>query len=172
MISDLIKRDLDVLSIALTRLSFKYSELKVEEEGQEYGACSIVVNNKKILIRSAKTTPKKIGQFVTLWKRNDEGITEPLHETDHFDLVVINVRDLNRIGQFVFSKESLIENTIITTSSKEGKRGFRVYPSWVETINKQAIKSQKKQLQSFVDLSSEERLNFDDLNKQYKLLMS
>ena len=171
MAIDLIHRDLEVLNKVLSDLSLTYCSLEIEAEGKEYGACSVVINNKKVLIRTAKITPKKIGQFVTLWKRNSEGITEPHHEEDQFDLVVINLRDNDKIGQFIFSKQSLIDNSIITTSKKEGKRGFRVYPSWVEALNKQAIRTQKKQILNFVDLSNKLSSNKEKLEKLYKLLI-
>ena len=47
-------------------------------ESTEYNACSYTVNGQKIIERTAKITPKKIGQFVTCWKRNIDGITEAM----------------------------------------------------------------------------------------------
>ncbi len=40
-----------------------------ESESAEYGAYCFSLDHKKVLFRIAKTTPTKIGQFVTLWKR-------------------------------------------------------------------------------------------------------
>ena len=37
-----------------------------EEESAEYGACRFSLNGQVIVFRVAKTTPTKIGQFVTL----------------------------------------------------------------------------------------------------------
>lgn len=47
----------------------KCSELTIEKESSEYGACKFKYSSMNITFRSAKTTPTKIGQFVTLWKR-------------------------------------------------------------------------------------------------------
>src|SRR4051794_40368325 len=40
-----------------------------EAEGSEYGACRLSLDGNIIAFRVAKTTPAKIGQFVTIWKR-------------------------------------------------------------------------------------------------------
>ena len=55
----------------------------------------------------------------------------------------------NQLGQFVFPKSVLIAKGIISTTTKEGKRGFRVYPSWDVAKSKQAIKTQQWQLDYF-----------------------
>jgi len=107
---------------------------------------SIRVERKKIICRSSKTTPKKVGQFVTFWKRNIKGITGPYSETNKIDFYVINVKSGNRFGQFVFPKSELINKEIIRTEGKDGKRGFRVYPKWDTPKNKQAEKTQKWQV--------------------------
>ncbi|MDW3208614.1 MAG: MepB family protein [Reichenbachiella sp.] len=121
-----------------------------EKESQEYGACRYEINGKKIISRNAKITPKKVGQFVTVWKRSSEGITQPFEESDNFNLLVINVRNEDQLGQFVFPKSILIEKGIITSNKKEGKRGFRVYPPWDEPTNSQATRSQKWQIGYFI----------------------
>lgn len=120
-----------------------------EPESQEYGACRFEISGRKIISRNSKITPKKVGQFVTVWKRSTEGITQPLDDADDFDLLVINVQDSELLGQFVFPKSILAQKGILTTGEKEGKRGFRVYPSWDKPTSTQAIKTQKWQLQFF-----------------------
>ncbi len=136
--------------------NLKIKNLQEERESQEYGACRFEINGKKVISRNAKITPKKVGQFVTVWKRSPEGITQPLQESDNFDLLVINVRYESQLGQFVFPKSILLEKGIITSDKKEGKRGFRVYPPWDQPISKQAITSQKWQVRHF--LKSEDPL--------------
>ncbi len=114
------------------------------------------------MFRQAKITPTKIGQFVTLWKRNSiKNVIEPFEVSDDIDLFVINVKTENRFGQFVFPKSILIEKGIITVK-KEGKRAIRVYPKWDLTENKQAIKTQKWQLDYFLDIPINRNL---DINK-------
>jgi len=53
----------------------------------------------------------------------------------------------------VFPKSELINKGIITTNKKDGKRGFRVYPKWNKTTNKQAEKTQKWQLNYFYEIN-------------------
>mgnify|MGYP000339034019 FL=1 len=120
-------------------------------ESQEYKACSYEVNGEKIIERTAKITPKKIGQFVTCWQRNANGITEPFKNTDDFDFFIIKVFKENLAGSYKFPKAALIKNGIISTEKKDGKRGFRVYPIWDEPTSKQAIKTQNWQLEYFTN---------------------
>jgi len=95
-----------------------------------------------------------VGQFVTFWKRNTNGITEPFSEKDLFHYYIIHVKKGNRKGQFVFPKPILIAHGIISTEKNVGKRGFRVYPIWDRTTNKQAEKTQKWQLDYFLEIDS------------------
>lgn len=147
------------------KLNFKISKLIIDKESQEYDGCEFLLDERKIIFRSSKITPKKIGQFVTFWKRNEKGITEPFSEKGNFDYYVINVQSENQIGQFVFPKSVLIEKGIISTSKKDGKRGFRVYPIWDKTINKQAIATQRWQLNYFFEIN--EDLDFNIVKKLY-----
>jgi len=137
------------------KCSLDISNLKNELEGTEYDACQFELNGKKIICRSSKITPKKVGQFVTFWKRNEEGITAPYGETDRIDFYVINVKSENNLGQFVFPKSELISKGILSTKRKDGKRGFRVYPKWDEAQNKQATKTQQWQLNYFYEIGEE-----------------
>lgn len=142
------------------------SPFQAEKESREYGAATFSLNNKTIVFRAAHITPTKTGQFVTLWKRNAAGITQPHHESDAIDLAVISVRREQLFGQFVFSKAALIKHGILSTSKKEGKRGFRVYPPWDKTENKQAQKTQAWQLQFFLEVRNNEVL---DLQRSFVL---
>ena len=68
--------------------------------------------------------PKKVGQFVTFWKRTGNGPIEPFDEQDSVDYYVVNVRSAEAFGQFVFPREVLLKKGIISTVTKEGKRAF------------------------------------------------
>ncbi len=142
------------------KVNFQISEIKNELEGREYDACIFELNGIKIISRSSKITPKKSGQFVTFWKRNKKGRTEPFSETDLIDFYVINVKTENNLGQFVFPKYELINKGIISTEKKDGKRGFRVYPKWDNPQNKQAKKTQEWQLKYFYEINKSTDLNF------------
>jgi len=137
------------------KLAFNISKVYYEPEGTKYDACQFELNGMRIIGRSAKITPKKTGQFVTCWKRNIEGITEPFSETDKIDFYVINVKFESSLGQFVFPKSVLINNGIISSEKKVGKRGFRIYPKWVNVISKQAYLTQKWQLNYFYDINDD-----------------
>ncbi|WP_299066075.1 MepB family protein [uncultured Polaribacter sp.] len=146
------------------KCSLKISDFKKEPEGKVYDACQFKLNGMNIICRSSKITPKKVGQFVTFWRRNEDGITEPFNENQEIDFYVINVNSENNFGQFVFPKSELIKKGIILTGIKDGKRGFRVYPSWSNTNNKQAERTQKWQLEYFYEIN-----NLTDLNEVSKL---
>ncbi|WP_349675907.1 MepB family protein [Salegentibacter sp. UBA1130] len=135
------------------KCGLKISDFQLETESKEYIACRFDLNGRKIISRNAKITPKKVGQFVTFWKRNGNGPIEPFEVNDQFDFFVVNVRTENQFGQFVFPKSVLIKKGIISTDKKEGKRAFRVYPSWVIANNKQAGKTQKWQLNYFHEIT-------------------
>jgi hypothetical protein len=131
---------------------FDFSDLKIEKESTEYDACSFKLNGKAIVHRTAKITPTKVGQFVTIWKRNSNRQTEPFHIDDDFDFIIISVKNPNLFGQFIFPKSILVEKGIISDSYKQGKRGIRVYPPWDETTNKQAQNTQQWQLNYFIEI--------------------
>jgi hypothetical protein len=123
-----------------------------EVESQEYGACEFEMNNKIIKFRVAKITPTKIGQFVTFWKRIGRGPIMPYDINDPFDLLVVSVRDAQHFGQFIFPKDVLWQQGLISKDKNEGKRAMRVYPSWDVTDNPQAKKTQAWQLLYFVEI--------------------
>lgn len=134
---------------------WKCSAVQPAEESTEYGAATCILNTKKILFRVAKITPAKTGQFVAIWKRNAAGITAPFDETDPFDLMIIFTRSEDRAGQFVFTKDVLSAQGIISGKGHTGKRGIRVYPPWDKTAVKQAQHTQAWQLSYFITCSQE-----------------
>lgn len=91
----------------------KISNFKLEPESTEYDACQFELNGLNVISRSSKITPKKAGQFVTFWKRIENGPIEPFSENDNLDLFIVNVRTDNKFGQFVFPKSLLIRKGII-----------------------------------------------------------
>lgn len=143
---------IETKELVFDKLGFKLSNIEIEKESSEYCAHRFEINNLKIVFRQAKITPTKMGQFVTLWKRKTEkSQIEPLEFTDDFDFVLINVKEGNYFGQFVFPKSILLQKGIIS-DIKEGKRAFRVYPCWVKTESSQAQKTQKWQLDYFIEI--------------------
>jgi hypothetical protein len=78
------------------------TNLKLSTESLEYGACSFKLNDKKIQYRVSKITPLKTGQFVTIWQRNKDGITEPFDISNDLDFIIIAAKRDNNFGQFIF----------------------------------------------------------------------
>ncbi|WP_300567551.1 MepB family protein [Flavobacterium sp.] len=131
---------------------FTLTDLNLHSESVEYSACLFVLDEKVIQYRNSKITPTKTGQFVTIWKRNKDGITAPFDFTDDFDFIIIAARSGDHFGQFIFPKSVLADKGIITRNGKEGKRGIRVYPPWDSTTSKQAEKTQSWQTKYFLSI--------------------
>lgn len=148
------------------KCGFEISDFKNEFESREYDACRFMLDELNMVSRSAKITPKKSGQFVTFWKRNGNGLIEPLEESDQFDFYLVNVRNEEEFGQFVFPKSELIKKGIISTERKEGKRAFRVYPDWDVVKNKTAERTQKWQNNYFYRINAS--TDFEKVKKLYQ----
>ncbi|MEC4112583.1 MepB family protein [Myroides pelagicus] len=125
------------------------TELSPIHEKNEYNAHTFKIGEKKVIYRQAKITPKKIGLFVAIWKRNKQGITQPYQTDDAFDFMMISVQTDKCNGYFLFPKEVLGSLGIISTNNKEGKRGMRVYPTLETDMNKQALKTYHSQISFF-----------------------
>ena len=71
---------------------FELTNFIQEIESTEYDACQFQLNGKTIISRTSKITPKKVGQFVTFWKRIPSGIIAPFEASDTFDFFVVNTK--------------------------------------------------------------------------------
>ncbi len=132
-----------------------------ETESAEYTAYTLTLNGKAIRYRTAKITPTKVGQFVTLWKRsNNDGPIEPFHVNDTLDFAIISVRKDNHSGIFIFPKTVLLAKGVLSDDHKEGKRAIRVYPPWDNAINKQAQKTQQWQQDYFIKIADAKPIEF------------
>ncbi|MEC4017741.1 MepB family protein [Streptomyces sp. H27-D2] len=134
---------------------FRCSRPVAEAESADYGAYGFALDGYSVRFRAAKTTPTKVGQFVTLWKRSADGPIQPLDAEDADELVVISTRDGRHFGQFVFPREVLCERDIVSRNGSGGKRAFRVYPPWVTTTNRQARSTQTWQLNYFLPIGED-----------------
>ncbi|WP_347373167.1 MepB family protein [Aequorivita sp. Q41] len=146
--------------------NFEISGFTLEAESKEYAACQFVLSGRTIISRNAKITPKKVGQFVTFWKRNGNGPITPFNETDQIDFFIVNAKTENKLGQFIFPKSILIKKRILSTVDREGKRAFRVYPFWDVPDNKQAAHTQKWQLDYFFEIN--DSIDFYKVAELYK----
>jgi hypothetical protein len=137
-----------IIEKAYIPAGIKTLSVHCETESAEYKACRFSIGGKIILFRVAKTTAKKIGQFVTIWKRVHATI-KPIDTSDGVEFVVVSVSNEENHGQFVFSKAVLVAQSIMSHESKRGKLAIRVYPPWSNPTSKQAIATQDWQLQYF-----------------------
>jgi hypothetical protein len=147
--------------------NFDFKNLNYNTESIEYAACTFELDNQKIQHRVAKITPTKNGQFVTIWKRNKDKITEPFDINDDIDFVIITAKSGHNLGQFIFPKKVLADKGIITQNGKSGKRGIRVYPPWDVPKSKQALKTQSWQKNFFLTIKTD---SSNDLALAKKLL--
>lgn len=143
---------LEVQKIVYTPHGLLCNNITQEAESQEYGACTFEIHNKKVVFRTAKITPTKIGQFVTLWKRSKSGPIIPYDAADSVDFFVVSIRHDEHFGQFVFPKEVLLQKGFVSKNGAGGKRAMRVYPAWDIADNAQAKKTQAWQLIYFFEI--------------------
>ena len=143
------------------------SKPKSEAESQEYGGFEFAINNIRVKFRVAKSTPTKVGQFVTLWKRMDKGPIMPYDKIDPFDVYVVCVKEGRNVGQFVFPKQVLVARGILSKTGKGGKRAIRVYSPWVKTESLQASNTKKWQTQFFINFSDSKIIDLLTARKLY-----
>lgn len=139
----------------------------LSRESTEYDACSFNLGENKILYRQGKITPSKTGQFVTIWKRDQHGITVPYHIGDDIQSIIIAVNKNRYSGYFIFPTSILADKGILSHNGKDGKRGIRIYPPWDAVSNRMAEKTRGWQSNYF--LSAREPIQ---LHKAKQLLQN
>ncbi|WP_286158164.1 MepB family protein [Streptomyces sp. CB03911] len=146
---------------------FTCSQPVPEAEGAAYAAHEFTLDGLSIRFRTARTTPTKVGQFVTVWKRSPAGPIQPLDAKDPVDLLVISTRDHQHLGQFVFPMDALRRHGVVSVNGSGGKRAFRVYPPWATTTNRQAGCAQAWQLDHFLHLHQESPIDLARARQLY-----
>ncbi len=130
-----------------------------EAESAEYGACRTDLHGKRLVLRVAKTTPTKTGQFVTVWKRpHPDADIAPLDDADPVDAVIIAVTDGAQHGFFILPRSVLVERGVMSRAGQGGKRALRVYPPWCAPEFVQAQRTQRWQGEWFVAAGDQRRL--------------
>jgi len=142
-----------------------------DKECIDYLGYNFQLGNQQVKFRKAKLTPKKIGQFVTLWKRNDDGQTVPFSVDNDFDFYIIMTTNAHQSGFFVFPKEILAGMGILSAYNREGKRGFRVYPEWDVPVSNQGLRTKKWQGEYFIEINNEKK-TIEKLQKIFTLIYS
>lgn len=143
------------------------TNLKHNPESAAYCACSFELNGYKVEHRTSKITPTKAGQFVTIWKRNKDGVTTPFDISDGIDFVIITSQDADKLGQFIFPKSVMVKEGIFSQNGIGGKRGIRVYPPWDIATNMQAEKTQLWQVEFFVTIDGDKASNLDLVTRMF-----
>ncbi|MCX7125464.1 MAG: MepB family protein [Gammaproteobacteria bacterium] len=140
-------------NLVYKKLNLSCNNIISELESKEYCAATFNLNHHRILFRISKITPTKTGQFVTLWKRINNGPTQPFDLSDLIDFVIIGVRSQENVGQFIFPKTILVQKNIFSKNNVGGKRGIRVYAPWDAANSKQALSTKKWQSEFFIDFN-------------------
>lgn len=147
---------------------FEYTQPVMEPESSEYGAYTFEVNGFSVRFRVAKITPTKIGQFVTLWKRFGSGPIQPYDFSNPVDFFIISTRKNDCCGQFVFPKSILVQRNVFSINANGGKRAIRVYPPWDVTVSRQAQKTQKWQMEYFIEIPKNGEIDIDRAKRLYQ----
>lgn len=145
-------------------LDLQISGVTPDLECEDYFGFNFKINQTDIKFRKSKLTPKKVGQFVTFWKRDSAGKTIPFDINDDFDFYMIQVEENENSGFFIFPKQILERENLISGKLKTGKRGFRIYADWHFPENKQADKTKLWQTQFFINYSESE----NEMTKKFK----
>lgn len=159
----MIREISQLMQIVFSPLGMIVSNIHQDLECEEYLGYNFSIDKLKIKFRKSKVTPKKAGQFVTLWRRNTEGITEPFTESDDFNFYLIVAEYKQEFGFFMFPKNILIQKNILSRPEKDGKRGFRVYPDWDKPMNKQAEATKNWQSAYFINSGNVDIGNFEKI---------
>ncbi|MCR8656413.1 MepB family protein [Paenibacillus endoradicis] len=143
------------------------TQLQPELHNAEYGSYHVKLNSLNIRFRVAKITPTKVGQFVTIWERDENGIIQPYDISEAIDYYVICAREGNNFGQFVFPSSVLRDKNILSDQGVGGKRAIRIYPPWDAPTSRQAQNTQKWQLLYFLDMSIHIPVDNERIHKLY-----
>lgn len=167
--SDLIELTTYLQERLYTPHDFTISELQPEQQNSAYAAGRYLINETSIRVRAAKITPKKVGQFVAFWQKDEKGINQPYALSEALELLVIYAtRDENQ-GLFVFPRELLATKKILTVGASKGKMAMRVYPPWDQASNAQGKKTQAWQVPYFIDLSEPSQIIAEQLKSSHRL---
>ncbi len=168
----------------------KNIELDPVPESAKYQALNFSLNNKNIVYRKGKVTPDRPGAFLSVWQRpSSPSINKnkpiPLN-SDELDFLFVHVQkqehanttstieamDTPSGGVFIFPVSILIQKGIVSSTTKKGKTGFRVFPPWsqdrgvvaTKVFSESGKKTQRWQLPYFVKIDENGLINPNDIN--------
>lgn len=155
-------------NILIPLLKGTFENYQEEPQNSEYESYSFCVNQYSFRNRLARKTPTKKGYFVVFWEKDNNNKNKAFDYEESPDFLIVNVLDNEHKGLFLFPKSELLKQNILRTSQVKGKMAIRVYPSWEQSLNKTAEKTQKWQLDYFIDLSSK-TVDYNKLENILKL---
>ena len=129
------------------------ADVQAERESADYCAHSLTIAGRRSVFRSAKTTPTKAGQFLTLWQRSADGPIRPFDTNDGVALFLVQAGFGAGLGLFVFPASAMVRHGVVSVDGTGGKRAMRVYPPDVEVGSAQARRTQKWQGDYFLAAS-------------------
>ncbi|WP_323611013.1 MepB family protein [Erysipelothrix enhydrae] len=123
-----------------------------------FGMNVLIENQVEFVYREGRSTPKKQGHFVTLWKKDDQGFKNiPYRQSDLKTGLIIYISDEQDPGFFVVHIRDIDQFKILQSEHVPGKMGFRVYHPSILLTSSQAQKTQTKMKPYFISISD---LNF------------
>lgn len=154
----MIKEIATLNNLVFNPLDLQISDIIPDLECEDYFGFNFKINQINIKFRKSKLTPKKVGQFVTFWKRDSDGKTIPFDISGDFDYYIIYVEENENSGSFIFPKAILEKENYISGKLSAGKRGFRIYADWHLPNNKKAEKTKYWQTEFFINFSEPENI--------------
>jgi hypothetical protein len=146
-------------------------------ESAKYDALFFALNEHNIIYRKAKVTPDRPGAFLTVWQRpmtQEANDNKPIPlQADDLDYLFVQVASHAELfnddkqdvqhGMFIFPVSLLVEKGVVSSPTKKGKTGFRVFPPWSQNrgiagtkiFSESGKKTQRWQLPYFVEIDNE-----------------
>lgn len=116
-------------------------------------------------IQNSKNHSDKNRPLCCFWKRDARGLSVPYDVTDSFDILIVRVRTANNFGQFIFPKQVLLEQKLLSPNGRGGKRALRIYPPWDIAESKQAKRTQVWQSPYFFEIGEDKPINVSLLQR-------
>lgn len=133
----------------LTAQNKRVEIVSYEDQNKAYGGCVVRVDDVLHRIRIAKITPRKSGQFVAIWQKDQMNKNEPFDVSASPAFLTVFVFSGDMSGAFMFPKEVLKKKGIYRSDGSCGKMAFRLYPPWDVPTSKQAVRTQAWQCSYF-----------------------
>lgn len=125
-----------------------------ETQNEDYEGMTFTISGETFRSRLAKKTPKKKGYFVVFWEKDPQNKNQPYAFLEAPNQLIVIVKDAEKQGCFLFPKEALLQQGILSSDTSKGKMALRVYPIWETDLNASAARTQKWQTKYFSDYTN------------------